>query len=690
MLDTIPAAGAATPDVGSRAHADWMDAAQRAGHDLEGFDPGADLAVRLIWAAAHGFLIGAVLSRFSSKLQHSTDAQVSECVRAAAARKIYVPPEFICVDEGVSGRKSKRDGLERAEAILKLKLVQVLLVYKVSRLFRAVSKGYEFLNENVVEQGLRAISVSQGIDTADAKTWKQLCYLYGLMDEMLLTTIADHVRSGISGLFRDGYVVGALTVGYRRVEDPTARPTNRGHARTRPAVDPDAAKLIKEHFQLIRDGLPIQQGWREWVRADGPCDRRSRSGHMTYTAYRRLLSNPRYTGRWAFGRKRNRWNSKKDYNQQIDQPETEVITVQSEELRIVSDELYFAVQERLAVHKTPRRGPRRRKEVRLWDIVTGCFFCAACSSTDKPVRMYQAGANGRGMRCKRGTICPACTIVNREEAVRSVCDKLSELFQQDADLIATTIVAAQAIDATGHDGLREQQAQLDRQIGTLTRRIKDLIDVSGTGSDEDRAELKASIRAAQQQRAAHQAERSRLEKRIEGDCDPITPERVRALLSDLSSLLTEAVGGFADSMVVQRAATVFELLVGGRIDVHVETRPGRKRTNVRGSFAPALLQTVQQRISGALGDNSKSSPPVEVWLRKPPQKDRLAATVHQLIDIERHSFRSATTVLQAQGHRINSGVVWQIHQRYWEMQGVPAPVMPYNNARPRKERDTQA
>ena len=47
----------------------------------------------------------------------------------------------------------------------------------------------------------------------------------GLMDEILLETIADHVRSGIKSLFVAGYATGALPVGYRPVEVPGARPT---------------------------------------------------------------------------------------------------------------------------------------------------------------------------------------------------------------------------------------------------------------------------------------------------------------------------------------------------------------------------------------------------------------------------------------------------------------------------------
>lgn len=75
---------------------------------------------------------------------------------------------------------------------------------------------------------------------------------------------------------------------------------------------------------------------------------------------------------------------------------------------------------------------------------------------------------------------------------------------------------------------------------------------------------------------------------------------------------------------------------------------------------------------------------VEVWLRKPPLRDLLAPYVHQLIDIEGMSFRAAAKRLQKEGFQINSGVVWQIFERYYEMIGQPKPKQPYNNGNSRE------
>lgn len=679
----LPVSGSASMEIAKLVHEIWFAEASKAGIEFDGFDPLGTLAERIAWARGMGLDIGAALSRFSSKLQHSTAAQITDCTMFAGRNRIYLPPEFVCVDEAVSGRKTRRDGLERMKAILQGKFADVLLVFKVSRLFRVAYRGFQFFQEEVVEEGLRAISISQGIDTADEKTWKQLAYLHGIMDEMLLSSIADHVRSGIADLFRKGYVTGALPVGYRPKVVPGAPPTLRGKARTTPEVDPAARDLIIQHFGWMRDGMPIRQGWRRWVTANGPCDPRSINGRMSYGAYRRLLGNPRLMGVWAFGRTKSVWSSKRDYARKVEQPEADVITIQSEELRIVSDELYFAVQERLMSLKKGARGPKRRKIAHLWDLVTDCFYCAHCSSPDNPVRFHQAGANGHGMRCKHGALCGALSVVRRQEAVVAICERLRELLLQDGELVDRVIAGAVKLDAAGDPGAQEEVSQLDKQLAALSKKIEDLSEMAGEGSEQDRTRLKAKVRETQLKKAGLDVMRARLIKSLDDQEEPITAGRARALLDDFTNLLAAAAAGELGEDLIYRAADVFRQLVGGRIMVHVEPRASRKRTNVFGAFRPNLLGPFQKACAVPMSESASAAGEERVWLRKRPKRDCLAERVHQLMDVEKKSYREAAKILQAEGENINSGVVWQIHQRYYEMMGLPAPTRHY---RPRGDR----
>ncbi len=304
MAFQLPDAGAANQELARDIHEWWQEAAEKTDIDLSGFDPAAPLAERIAWALRQGLDIGTIYSRFSSKRQHSTSDQVRTSVQHAATKGIYCPPEFVCVDEAQRGYRARREGLDRMLLILKKRYANVLLVFKASRLYRQAFKGYQLIQQEVVEEGLRAISVTQGIDTADTKAWRMLFQVHGIVDDMVIEATADHVRAGLKGLFARGYTVGALPVGYRRKELPDAPVTNRGLTRTVPEVDrkspeesssedsddgPDVAEMIVEHYKLIRDGMPIKQGWRKWVADGGPADPRSTKGYMTYNAYRRML-----------------------------------------------------------------------------------------------------------------------------------------------------------------------------------------------------------------------------------------------------------------------------------------------------------------------------------------------------------------------------------------------------------------
>ncbi len=145
MNSNIPSMGAANEKLTRNADKWWSDMAAVQNLDLTGFDPDAAFETRVAWAISKGYEIGTIYSRFSTKLQHSTDDQVRENIQWAAKNRIYVPPELISVDEGVKGKRIQRAGLDRTKAILHERLAKVLLVYKASRLFRQAGKGYQFI-----------------------------------------------------------------------------------------------------------------------------------------------------------------------------------------------------------------------------------------------------------------------------------------------------------------------------------------------------------------------------------------------------------------------------------------------------------------------------------------------------------------------------------------------------------------
>ena len=683
MLTNIPTAGAVNPELAQTITKWWQDAARECGINLEGFDPNASLSDRIAWALRAGLVIATIYLRHSTKLQHSTEDQARENVVWGARNGMYVPPEFVSTDEAVTGKSLRRDGLERMKAILSTRHATVLLVYKVSRLFRQAFKGFQLIQEEVVEAGLRAVSVSQDIDTDDKKGWKLKINVHGLLDDMLIDAIADHVRIGQVGLFQNGYTTGAIGVGYRRKEIPNAPLTNRGLRRTAPEVDPEVAKLIQKHACLLLDGMSLKDGLRRWIAEGGPCDPRSPSRHMTYSSYRRLWSNIRLTGRWEFGRRRNEFSTKRNYVRQIEQPDSKVVSVHVEDLRILDDETFQALQSMLTGLKSGPRGPRKIKPKQLWDITTDLFYCAHCSQPDNLVRYYHAGANGMGMQCKNGDQCPCRSAVRREDAVRSVCCELAGLIRRDTELTEQVICRSCELDSVGDDSLRTEIASLESSVAALNRKIEDLFELAGMGSDDDRKDVRARIRSAQSQRGEQQTQLASLKKVLNRTTSTITPDAVRAILAEMSTLLLNAATGQLGEESVYKALAIMKSLTGGQIMVQVDRREGRKQTNVRGVFRTHLVRAVKEQAD--MHDTTPSEgEEVTVWLREPPLIDALADRVHHLIDIERLSHRDTAKRLCLEGHKVNSGNVWYSYRRYYEMQGQTPPKVPYNNGHRRK------
>ncbi|MDM4015110.1 recombinase family protein [Roseiconus lacunae] len=682
MQSTITEVGQANQGVARQALDHWAEAAEKSGIDLDGFDPTASDEALIDWAVANGLTIATIYSRYSTEMQQSTADQIRECVIWAAKNGIFVPPCFISVDEGVKGSKSRRVGLNRTRQIFSSRKARVLLVYKASRLFRSAGKGYQLIQEEVVEEGLRAVSVSQGIDTDDKKSWKLQLQIHGLMDEMLLDVIADHVRDGQKGLFLDQFTTGALSVGFVPEEVPNARKTNRGLPRTRPTVDPIAAALIQEHARLILCGMSLREGVRRWNEAGGPCDPRSSSGRMTYPAYRRLFSNPKLIGRWEFGRKRNEFSSKRDYVKQVEQSESEVLVKQIDELRILDDQTYFALQRKFEERKTGPRGPRNEKVSKLWDLATECFRCSHCGTSEKPVRFHMAGANGRGMRCSQGETCSCSTCLHRKTAVIEVCCELAKLLDEQAQTIAEEVSRIPDDRDQFVEETRKSIACAEIELKSMENRVDALFELYADSSGDGRTEARSHLRAAQMRRDAVVAELRELRNSLDTNRE-LTYDEALSQLSEMALLLRRAARDELEGDEIFQALSLFRSITGGSIEVEVQTRRGRKQKVAEGIIRPQIRVALAD-WSDTLIPGTDPNEELRIWLRRPPRVDFLAERVHQLIDEQGLSHRQTAKQLQQEGHKINSGNVWYSYRRWYEMTGQPIPVLPYNNGNKRQ------
>lgn len=188
-------------------------------------------------------LRGAMLVRYSTKMQQSDEDQVRVCQEWADRNNVYVAPELLFSDRGVSGRKNRRAGLDGLRNAIREKRVDVVIAVSPSRLFRKSYKALQFIEEEIIDHRLRAVFPGLGIDTANP-LWRQQLPFQSLMDENLIQMIAHSVHAAHERMFDEGYVHGTVTYGYTGVE-VEGRATKRGRKRSKLTIDEEAAKWVR-------------------------------------------------------------------------------------------------------------------------------------------------------------------------------------------------------------------------------------------------------------------------------------------------------------------------------------------------------------------------------------------------------------------------------------------------------------
>ncbi len=596
-------------------------------------------------------------ARYSTDFQHSVVDQVRTCLEDAVRLGFRVRPADVHVDLAVSGKKSRRPGLDALKAGLAKKRVAAVLVMTTNRLFRKMYKCLQFVEEELVERGVRCVFVKTGLDSADAHHWKMQLQLHAMMDEHGTVVYAANIRAAHEGLFDKGFVVSTLPFGYHglTVDGP---PTKRQRPRQAVAVHDAEAAWVRTIFQwFVADRLPMAAILRRLNTAAAPLPPKA-GGYWTLAALRYLLENAAYRGEWAYGKGQNVWQSKADYSKRVlrDQP---LKVKQFDHLRLVDDATWHGAQRLLAEH--PRRGGRKPRDGDRKSrprVLNGLLVCAAHGD-----RLKVSGDKGQWM------VCPVCrtlpkadrplhTYLPRALATRRVCEAVAGLLLEDADLAGKIAGAARAAAAAAAApdpaAGRDLRARLDR----LDRQVKFLVANPGE-TDEDQAESKAQLQTWRRERAAAQAELARLDGAAAAAAPP-TEDQVRQVVADLAVTLGTAADA-EDEAAAGRLRAALELATGGEIRVRQAGEKKRHKGWLVGVFQPRLLDLIAGRLPAGVALGGGEGLTVEVAFRQDVSiAEKKADAVKELVDqgllyteiaarlgMERHQVRDSHRVWNA-------------------------------------------
>lgn len=630
------------------------------------------------------FSIGAVYARYSTEFQHSIADQVRGIFEFAVKNKIFISREHIFFDLAVRGCKERRPGLDRVRDLLARKAVQSLLVFTTNRLFRKNYKCMKFVEEEVVERGIRCVFVKTGIDTYESNRWRLPLQVHALVDEMASTQYAENIRAAHEGLFLKKQIVTNIPFGYmgKEVDGP---PTKRNRPRRQIAIDPETSPWVHKVFQwFVMDRMKLVRILERLNDEKAPLTPMSNGAYWTHTALVYLLRNPCYRGLWAYGKGKNVWQSKQDYAKRVlrDCPLREAVF---EDLRLVPDEIWLKAQELMDAHPQANAGrkPKNENAVKRPRILNGLLVCKEHDGC----RLKVAGAYGQHMFCPECHNLPKASrplysYLNRALALNLICEAVVDRMRQDTELVEKIIASCQAASEQlqrDEDGsVENQRARVERIAGN----IRFILQNPGE-TDDDREESSRRLKLLRGERAQIAVD---IAKREAVQHQPkLVPNRdeVQDLIAKLHDVLLRAASGGdpEDAGAVRR---LLEVVTSGRIELEQMGERRAQRGWLRGRFRLDLIRTVLSQ--DGVGIHVPASKPIEIVIDFRP---RLVAEQYVTQVMELHE---QGMLLTAIGNRlgIDRHVVTDAIKLWNERHGLPKPpdgrtrraVLPQRNLQP--------
>ncbi|MDT8067259.1 MAG: recombinase family protein [Terriglobia bacterium] len=300
----------------------------------------------------------AIYARYSSNLQRDTsiEDQIRMCREYASRQDGWiVVDEFVRSDRAITAASlAGRDALQSFVEAAKQnpRPFDRLLVDDTSRFARNVEDSLRTVK--ILEfNGVHVVAISQGIDSQN-KSARQLLTLHGMMDEQFLVGLADKVHRGQEGRVLKGLVSGGRCFGYRNVpiEDPSklAKYGRRAVIGVRLEINEVEAAIVRRIFKMSAEGMSYARIAKtlngEGVLSPMP-SRKNRQRSWCTSSIFEMLHNERYHGVHVWNRTRKERNPETGRKVSRPRPESEWKRVDVPEWRIVPEDLWVAVQERL-------------------------------------------------------------------------------------------------------------------------------------------------------------------------------------------------------------------------------------------------------------------------------------------------------------------------------------------------------
>lgn len=385
-------------------------------------------------------------------------------------------------DREISGSVRDRVGLIDCLAAIATGAATVLLAEALDRISRdqedmaAIYKRIRFVGARIVtlsEGEVGALHVGMG----------------GTMSALYIEQLAEKTRRGQIGRVEAGRIPGGLSYGYRIVRN--IDPDGEFEHGLR-AVDEQQAAIVRRIFQEYADGASSSAIVARLNREGVPGPRGGLWNQTTISGSRKrrngILYNELYRGRILYNRQSFRKDP--DTRKRIARvnDDAELVMGDVPDLRIVDEDLWNRVQERLSFYST-RPGPMARRPKRLLSCLMTCGECGGQYTIVRPDRWGCPNPKRTGM-------CGNVATISDQQAVARLWNAIAH-HMLHPDVIAAYFEELRLTLAEHRRAAIAKRAATERRLAELDREDQRLADAIIAGVPVESLRARAEAMAAE-------------------------------------------------------------------------------------------------------------------------------------------------------------------------------------------------
>lgn len=274
----------------------------------------------------------------------SIKAQINSCLEYATKENFVVNPDHIYIDMATTSNIQYRKGIHNLLRSAQEKLFDAVLVLDLSRISRNL-----FLLQSFVQQlSLMEISVLSVTDDEEAK-------IIGGIKEIIIETYSDYLRKNtIRGCLLQkeyGYFLAEQPFGYERYTSGDLTTDKKGHSRPgghKMRINEIEAAVVLKIFTDYAEGKAISLIVNE-LNNESICCKKGTMKIWGKSTISRILRNKKYVGIWTWGIRQNKRDPHTGIVHKKIREEGPLFIRECDELRIIPQELWEQVQEKLSV-----------------------------------------------------------------------------------------------------------------------------------------------------------------------------------------------------------------------------------------------------------------------------------------------------------------------------------------------------